>query len=85
MLDQVPQTMVTGETQSRNTPPRDVAKTQRAASGYDASQRRPAGVCGAQNAPDTCPRNARNRDVVLLEDLQNTQMRETPRKPATQG
>src|SRR6266478_5051408 len=83
-LDQVSQAMIAGEPQPRNAPARNVAQTQGAASGYDARQRRAAGIRRAQNAANTRSRDAGNGNVILFQHLQHSQVRKAPRKAASQ-
>jgi hypothetical protein len=82
LLDEVAQAVVASQAQTGNTPARDIAKTDCAASGNDASERSTAGVSRAENAADARASNVRNRDLILLEDLQHTEMREPARESA---
>ena len=77
--------MIAGKAEARNAPAPDVAEFQRAASSNDASQRSAAGIRRAENAADARPRDARNRDAVLLEHLQNAEVRKAARKSAAQS
>ena len=77
--------MIAGQTEPRNTPARNVAKTKGPASSNDARQGRAAGVGRAKNAAHASSGNARNRDVVPFEHLQNPQVRETAREASAQG
>ena len=84
-IDQVAETMVAGETEARNAPAADVAKFEHAACGDDASQRSTAGIRRAENAADAGAGDARNRNAMLLENLQHAEMCEAARKSTAQG
>ena len=75
--------MIAGKAQAGNAPSADVAKANLAASSNDPRQRRAAGIRRAKNASDACACDIRNWYVILFENLQNAQMRESARKPAT--
>ena len=74
--------MIAGESEAGNAPSANVAKPNRAASGYNSSQRRTAGIRRAKNAAYTGASDIRNWYVILFEDLQNAQVGESSRKPA---
>jgi hypothetical protein len=73
--------VIAGETQTGNAPAADVAKTNLAARGNDASQRRTAGIRCAKNAAHAGPSDVRNWYVIFFKDLQDAEMGETTRKP----
>jgi hypothetical protein len=74
--------VIAGESEAGNAPSANVTKPNRAASGYDASQRGTAGIRRAKNAAHTGASDIRNWYVMLFEDLQNAQVGESSRKPA---
>jgi hypothetical protein len=82
LLDQIAQAVIAGEPQSGDAPPGDVAETERAASRNDARERRPAGVGRAENAAHARASDVRNWNVILLENLQDAEMRESTRESA---
>jgi hypothetical protein len=82
LLDEVAEPVVAGKPQPGDSPPGDVAKTKRAASGDDAGERSTTCVRGAENAAHARAGNTRDRYVILFENLQNAKMREATRKPA---
>jgi len=77
--------MVAGEAEARNAPTSDVAKAERAASSNDALERRAARVGSAEDAAHTGSRDMGDRDLVLFEHLQNSEMREATRETSTEG
>lgn len=84
-IDQVAKAMVAGEAQARNAPAADVAEFEGAASRDDSRQRGAAGVGRAENAANAGARDARNGDVMLLENLKNAEMRKATRKSAAES
>ena len=83
LLDEIAEPVIAGEAQAGNAPAADVAKTNLAASSNDARQWRAAGIRRAKNAADACACDIRDWYVILFENLQDAQMRESARKPAT--
>jgi len=77
LLDQIAQAVIAGEPQPGDAPPGDVAETERAASSNDARERRPAGVGRAENAAHARASDTRNRNAILLENLQDAEMGES--------
>jgi PPE-repeat protein len=77
--------MIARKAQTGNAPAGDIAKTDGAGSGKNAGQRSAAGVCGSEDAANAGACNVRNRNVMLFEDLQHTQVREAAGESATQG
>jgi hypothetical protein len=84
-VDQIAEAMIAGEAEARNAPAADVAKLESAASSDDARQRGTAGISRPENAADARSGNARNRNTVLLENLENAEVRKTTRKPTTES
>src|ERR1041384_941055 len=76
--------MVAGEPQPRDAPPRDVAKPDGAAGGKDPGQRCAARVRRPENASHAGAGDVRNRNAMLLEDLEHSQVRETACKSAAE-
>jgi hypothetical protein len=85
LLDELAQAVIASQAEAGNSPAGDIAETNCAAGRNDARERRAAGVGCAQNAADACPRNARDRDLIFLENLQNPEMREAAGKASTQS
>src|SRR5258707_6752677 len=77
--------MIACQAEPRYAPASDIAKLQVAAGREDFGERSAASVRRAQNAPYAGAGDVRDRDVILLEDLQHAEMRETTRKAATKG
>ena len=77
--------MIARKAQTGNAPAGDIAKTDGAGSGKNACQGGAAGVCGSEDAANASACNVRNRNVMLFEDLQHTQVREAAGESATQG
>ncbi len=77
--------MIAGEAQARDAPARDIAKTNSAAGGKNTCKGSAAGVRGSKNAADAGACDVRYGDVILLEDLQHTEVREPAGESATQG
>lgn len=84
-IDQIAKAMIAGEAEARNAPAADVAEFQRAAGSDDASQGSAAGVGRTENAADARAGDARNRNAMLLENLQHAEMCEAARKSTAQG
>ena len=77
--------MVAGQTQPRDPPTADVPETQGAASSNDTCQGRAAGVCRAENAANAGSGDAGDGDLMLLEYLQNAQVREAASETPAKG
>jgi hypothetical protein len=77
--------MIARQTEAGNAPTSNVPEAQRAASLNYTSERRAAGVSSAENAAHARSRDVRNGDLVLLEHLQNTEMRKPARKTSAQS
>ena len=84
-FDQAAEALVAGESKTRNAPASNVAKAQRAAGGNDATERRAAGVGGAENAAHACSCDVRDRDLMLLKNLQHSQVSKSPSETAAEG
>jgi hypothetical protein len=84
LFDEVAETVIAGKSQPRDAPSSDVTKTKCTASRNDARERRPAGISCAQNTADARTGDIGNGDAVLLENLQDAKMRESPRETAAQ-
>jgi len=79
-FDQVAKPVIAGEAQAGNPPTGDVAKANCAAGSNDARERRATGISRAENAANARARDARNGNVILLEDLKNPKMSESAGK-----
>jgi hypothetical protein len=77
--------MVAGEAEARNAPTSDVAKAERAARCNDAGERRAAGIGGAKNTAHAGSRDMGDRDLVLFEHLQDSEMCEAAGKTSTES
>jgi hypothetical protein len=84
-FDKVGEAMIARQAEPRDAPAGDIAKTDSAAGGENAREGSAAGVGGPEDAADTGPRDVRYGDVILLEDLQHAEMRESASEPTTQG
>jgi hypothetical protein len=82
LLDEVTQAVIAGQPQPGNSPSGDVAETKRTTSSNDARERRPAGISRAEDAADTGAGDKRDGDAILLENLQDAEMGESPSEPA---
>ena len=85
LLDEVAQAVIAGEAQAGNTPAANVAKANGSAGGDDARKRGAAGIGRSENAADAGACDIRNRDVILLKDLENAKMRESARESAAES
>jgi hypothetical protein len=85
LLDQIAQAVIAGEPQPGNAPPGDVPETERAASSNDARERRAAGIGRPENAAHARASDIRNWNVILLENLQDAEMGESPGESAAQS
>jgi hypothetical protein len=65
----VAEAMIAGESETGNAPPGNIAKTDGAAGGEDASERCAAGVGSSKDAANAGTSDVRDWDVILLEDL----------------
>ena len=79
-LDQILQALIAGQAEARNAPTGDVPEAQRAAGLNNVRERCTTGIGSAQDAPHTSSRDVRDGDMVLFEDLQNTQVCEAARE-----
>ncbi len=84
-FDEISKAMIAGEAEARDAPAGDIAKTNGAAGGKNTCEGSAAGVSGSEDAADAGACDVRYGDVILLEDLQYPEMRETAGEPATQG
>ena len=84
-VNQVAEAVVAGEAEARNAPTPDVAKFEGAARGNDAGQGGAAGVGRSENAANAGAGDARNRYAMLLENLQDAEVRKTARKAAAES
>ena len=84
-LDQAGEAMIAGQTQTGDAPARDIPEAESAAGFNDAGQRSAAGVSRAEDAANAGSRDVRDGNLVLLEDLQDTQMSKAPRKASTES
>jgi len=82
LLDEVTQAVIAGQPKPGNSPSRDVTETKRSASSNDARERGPAGISRAEDAADARAGDKRDGDAILLENLQDAEMRESPSEPA---
>jgi hypothetical protein len=82
LFNQIAQTVIAGKPQPGDPPPGDIAETKRTASSNDARERRAAGIGRAKNAANAGAGNKRDRDAILLENLQNAKMRESTSESA---
>src|SRR5437867_999335 len=69
-------------TGATNTPAGDIPQAERAAGLNYARKRGPTGVRSSKDAAHARPRDVRDGDMVLFENLQNAEMRETSCKPS---
>jgi hypothetical protein len=83
LLDQIPQAVITGQAQARNSPPGDVAETKRTASGNDAGERRSTGIGRSEDAAHARASDIRNGNAILLENLQDAKMGEPASESAS--
>src|SRR5262250_1325593 len=77
--------MVAGETQPGHPPAGDIPKTNRAAGSNDAGERRTAGIGCAENTADTGSGNAGDGYSILLQNLQDAEMREPSSEAPAEG
>ena len=82
LFDEVTQAVIAGQPKPGNSPSRDVAETKRSASSNDARERRSAGISRAEDAADARAGDKRDGDAILLENLQDAEMGESPSEPA---
>jgi hypothetical protein len=84
-VDEISQAVIAGETQAGNSPSGDIAEAKRAARCNDTCERSSAGIGRAKNAAHAGAGDGRNRNVILLQDLQDAKMGETPGESPTQS
>lgn len=84
-LDQITQPVIAREAQPGNPPSSDITEADSAACGHDARKRRATGIRGTEYAANACAGDIGDRDVILLEDLQDAKVGETARKAAPQS
>ena len=76
---------IVGEAKAGSVPAGKIAKMNFPAGGDDFTQWSATGVSGAQSAADTASGNAGQGNVLLLEDAQDTELREGSSKAATKS
>ena len=84
-LDQILQALIAGQAEARNAPTGDVPEAELAASLNNVRERCTTGVGSAQDAPHTGSCDVRDGNVVLFEDLQNTQVGEATRETSAKS
>jgi hypothetical protein len=83
--NQILKTLITCQAEAGNAPTGDVPEAQCTAGLDDACKRRATGVSRAEDAAHARPRDVRDGDVILLEDLQDAEMREPARETSAKG
>jgi len=81
-LDQIFKSLIACQAKPRDTPAGDIPQAERAARLNYARKRGPTGVRSSKDAAHARPRDVRDGDMVLFENLQNAEMRETSCKPS---
>ena len=79
-FDEISKAMIAGQAEARNTPAGEIPKTNGAAGSENAGQWSATGIGGSEDAADTGAGDVRDRDVILLQDLEHAQVREAAGK-----
>ena|SRR6267142_2233140 len=77
--------MVAGKAETGDAPARNITKLKVTAGGKDFRQGCATGIGCAENAADAGARDVSDRNVILLENLQDAEMREAARESAAEG
>jgi hypothetical protein len=83
-MDQGTETVVAGQAEAGHAPAAEVSKANLTAFFNDTGQRKPTGISGTQDAPNTAASDASDGDLLILENAEDSQVGVAPSETASQ-